>query len=232
MPNTSVRAAAEGMPNVNRRNLLIGAAAISTAVAVGTVAPHADAAPVSADLQGAIEAFRSADAAYAACEAREAAIAATIREDVFFPKWTPPGGTLSICAHHPNAFRSSASLEIKIAQKVERIESSFAAGLMNRAAYEGRTRDLAAQGGEGLAFLREREAEVEASGYHVAYRLTDEAYRAFVSAYDAVLRFPCKTMEDVRGKAACLLVGYQRLSLPIEGEDLVACLSSFANGEG
>jgi hypothetical protein len=232
MPNTPVRAAAEGMPNLNRRNLLIGAVAISTGVAVATVAPPADAAAVSAGLRSAIEAFRSAEDAYVTCQAKEAAIAETVGEDDLFPKWTPPGGIVSIWAHRPNAFRTSASLEIAIAQKVERIEGSFAAGLMNRAAYERQTRDLAAQGGAGLAFLREREAVVEASGYHEAYRQTDEAYRAFADAFNAVLRHPCKTLDDVRDKASCLLVGYQRLSLPIEGEDLVDCLSSFANREG
>jgi hypothetical protein len=43
MPNTTVRAAAEGMPAINRRRILIGLAAASTAAAV-TTAPAAHAA--------------------------------------------------------------------------------------------------------------------------------------------------------------------------------------------
>ena len=41
MPNTSVRAAAEGMPEINRRRLLLGLAAASTAAATVTVATDA-----------------------------------------------------------------------------------------------------------------------------------------------------------------------------------------------
>ncbi|WP_143748325.1 hypothetical protein [Mesorhizobium carmichaelinearum] len=43
MPNTTVRAAAEGMPDVNRRRLLLGLAAASTAAVALAVAPHAHA---------------------------------------------------------------------------------------------------------------------------------------------------------------------------------------------
>ncbi|MBB6410828.1 hypothetical protein [Mesorhizobium sangaii] len=46
MPNTSVRAAAEGMPEINRRRLLLGLAAASTAAAI-TVAPDAHSAPLA-----------------------------------------------------------------------------------------------------------------------------------------------------------------------------------------
>ncbi|MER8464154.1 hypothetical protein [Mesorhizobium sp. M1396] len=46
MPNTSVRAAAEGMPEINRRRLLLGLAAASTAAAAVAVAPHSRAAPI------------------------------------------------------------------------------------------------------------------------------------------------------------------------------------------
>ncbi|CAH2402368.1 hypothetical protein [Mesorhizobium escarrei] len=62
MPNTTVRAAAEGMPDVNRRRLLLGLAATSTAAAVAaalaaastiidaTAAPSvADAIPATAE---------------------------------------------------------------------------------------------------------------------------------------------------------------------------------------
>ncbi|CAH2407148.1 hypothetical protein [Mesorhizobium ventifaucium] len=46
MPNTTVRAAAEGMPEINRRRMLLGLAAASTAAATITVASAAGCAPV------------------------------------------------------------------------------------------------------------------------------------------------------------------------------------------
>ncbi|WP_192362817.1 hypothetical protein [Mesorhizobium mediterraneum] len=45
MPNTTVRAAAEGMPAINRRRMLLGLAAASTAAAAITVASAAGCAP-------------------------------------------------------------------------------------------------------------------------------------------------------------------------------------------
>jgi hypothetical protein len=231
MPNTSVRAAAEGMPALNRRRLLLGAAAVSTAVAAATVAPYADAEPLSNDLKGAIAAFWSAATAYGACQAKEAALSEALEEDVLFPKWTPPGGILSIWEHRPTPFRTAASLEIEIARKATAIERAFADGMMNRAAYERVTSNLAIQGGEGMAFLREREAAVEASGYNEAYRLTDKAWTAAREAFYAVLCWPCQTIEDVRAKAACLLQGQERLGTEIDGEEFIACLSSFAGLE-
>lgn len=51
MPNTHVRAAAEGMPDVNRRRLLLGLAAVSTAAAAAAAFTIIDAtaAPSVAD---------------------------------------------------------------------------------------------------------------------------------------------------------------------------------------
>ncbi|MER8484617.1 hypothetical protein [Mesorhizobium sp. M1322] len=50
MPNTTVRAAAKGMPDVNRRRLLLGFAAASTAAAAAAAFPIIDvtAAPIPA----------------------------------------------------------------------------------------------------------------------------------------------------------------------------------------
>lgn len=226
MLNTSVRAAAEGMPNVSRRRLLVGAAAISTAAAVATVAPHAHASAGSTDLQEAIAACRSAEATYSACNAREEAIAEVLG-DKLFPKWTPPGGLTSIWSHRSKPFNSSAELEAEIARRLEQVEQSWASSLMDRAGYNRWMANLASARDEGLTSLREQEAAISASGYHEAYRQSDEAHRDLSTAFDVVLRQPCVTLEDVRGKAVCLLSGYQRLGLPIEGDDLVACFASF-----
>jgi hypothetical protein len=47
MPNNSVRAAAEGMPDVNRRRLLLGLASASAVAATAPI-PQADATPLPA----------------------------------------------------------------------------------------------------------------------------------------------------------------------------------------
>ncbi|PSJ57402.1 hypothetical protein [Pseudaminobacter soli (ex Li et al. 2025)] len=68
MPNTAVLAAAEGMPQINRRRLLLGLAAASTAAATGTVALAAEAAPaenpelirLGEELPGIVEEYQTA----------------------------------------------------------------------------------------------------------------------------------------------------------------------------
>lgn len=224
MPNTSVRATAEGMPALNRRTALaMTSAGIVSAITV--LSSSVKASPVAPSLQDALSACQSAVNTYSACTAKEAAIADGLG-DKLFPKWTPPGGLASIWSHRPRPFRASLELEIEIARKSEQVEASFAGGLMTRAAYDRWTHDLATQGREGLTSLREQEAGIEAAGYHEAYRLSDEAFRDARAAFYAVLRHPCQTIEDVRAKAACLLRAHERLGIEIAGEEFVACLSS------
>lgn len=67
MPNTAVRAAAEGLPAINRRKMLLGLAAASTAAAAVTVATPAPAA-VHDPLIDAIKAFRDGLAAFSAAD--------------------------------------------------------------------------------------------------------------------------------------------------------------------
>ncbi|TIL84652.1 MAG: hypothetical protein E5Y73_32330 [Mesorhizobium sp.] len=64
MPNTTVRAAAEGMPDINRRRLLLGLAAASTAAAAAATFTIIDAtaAPSVADAIPAMREKTSLDA--------------------------------------------------------------------------------------------------------------------------------------------------------------------------
>ncbi|PZV35987.1 hypothetical protein B5V02_22400 [Mesorhizobium kowhaii] len=173
------------MPNVNRRNLLLGAAAISTAAAVVTVAAHAHAAPTS--LEEAIAACQLAEETYGVYVARENAIANEL-DDKLFPKWTPPGGLSSIWSHRPNPFRSSADLEAEIARKREQVDQSWASSMMDRAGYNRWMANLATAENEGVASLREQEAFIESSGYHEASRLADNAVAVWSAAFNTLVR--------------------------------------------
>lgn len=83
MPNTSVRAAAEGMPDINRRRLLLGLAAASTAAATINVAAAVN--PASSESPRLIELGDSLHALEAAClKARDKVYA--IEAD-WAPRW-------------------------------------------------------------------------------------------------------------------------------------------------
>lgn len=227
MPNTSVRAAAEGMPNVNRRNLLLGAAAISTAAAVIMVAPYAHAAAGSTSVQDAIAACQSAESTYAICNAKEVAIAEALG-DKLFPEWTPPGGLTSIWSHRPKPFRSSAEFEAEIARKLGQVEESWASSCMDRAGHNRWMASLASARDEGLTSLREQEATIDASEYHEASQLSDEALERFGEVWGRLLRQPCQTIDDVRAKADCLLHSYEQMGWAVDAEEVVALLTSFS----
>ncbi|RWO39122.1 MAG: hypothetical protein EOS12_28635 [Mesorhizobium sp.] len=228
MPNHGVRAAAEGMPNVNRRNLLLGAAAISTAAAVVAVSPAAHAAPTS--LEEAIAACQRAEQTYVSTAAREKAIADALG-DKLFPKWTPPGGLSSIWSHHPKAFRSSGDLEAEIARKKAQVEESWASSCMDRAGYNRWMAGITSAETEGLTSLREQEAVLHASGHHDAMQQADDAIAVWNTAFQALIRHPCVTMAEVRAKAAALIHGYGALGVAVDDVEFIACLSSFC-GEG
>lgn len=223
MPNTCVRAAAEGLPIVSRRKAL---AFLSGGVAATVAAPAvvAQAGP-AASVQDALSACRASENAYSICYAREAAISEALGEKMF-PTWTAPGGVNSIWSHTPTVFRTSKSLKVEIARKREQIEGSFAGGLMNRPAYDRWMRDLEAQGSEGLASLREQEGVITASGHPEAYKQTDEAFEEALAAFRAVMVLPCQTIEEVRAKVACLVRAHKLLGVVVDEEDFVACLSS------
>lgn len=224
MPNTSVRAAAEGMPTINRRKalaLLTGGIAAAAVTAPAIVAKEAPASTV----QDVLSACDAAENRLGICEAREASIAEALG-DALFPEWKTPGGIASRWSHVPMTFRTSKALEAEIESRRELIEKSFGGGRMNRPAYERWMGDIEAQGTEGLAWLREQEAIIDASGYHEASDQTDEAFTEARAAFQAVMELRCQTIEDVRAKAACIIRVYHRLGVEIDGDDLVACMTS------
>ncbi|TIW62955.1 MAG: hypothetical protein E5V48_02515 [Mesorhizobium sp.] len=223
MPNTSVRAAAEGLPNVSRRKalaLLTGGLAAAVTAPAHTIQP----VPVTT-VQDVLSACHAAEEAYGLCEAREAAIAKTLG-DKLFPEWTTPSGINSKWSHIPKVFRTSKALEAELAQKREQVEKSVESGLMTRSAFVRWMGDIEAQGAEGLASLREQEGVIAAAGYHDAYEQTDEAFTQAKAAFEAVMALRCQTIEEVRAKAACIIRVYRHLGVEIDGDDLVACMSS------
>ncbi|WP_434723028.1 hypothetical protein [Mesorhizobium sp. RIZ17] len=223
MPNTPVRAAAEGMPNVNRRNALTF---LSAGMAAAAMAPSAVAASAPAStVNHALSAYKAAEDHYSICQNRETSITEALGEKLF-PKWTMPGGVSSRWTHVPLVFRASKALESEIARKRVQVAKSFADGLMNRSAYDHWMKDLTEQGDIGMASLREQEAVIEASGYNDAYQQADDAFYVARDAFLAVLAVPCQAIEEVRAKAACVISGYNRLGLELDGDDLVTCMSS------
>ncbi|MER8797850.1 hypothetical protein NKH75_27270 [Mesorhizobium sp. M0984] len=84
MPNNTVRAAAEGMPDVNRRRLLLGLAAASTAAAGLTVAPpaHSAAQAENPDLIRLGDALPLVEAEYVKAHKAERAVLAE-----WSPRW-------------------------------------------------------------------------------------------------------------------------------------------------
>lgn len=222
MPN-NIPAAAEGLPEINRRTAL--AMLSGGVVAAATTVTLASPPPPPTSLHDALAACYAAENEYRVCDARESSIAETLGENLF-PKWTAPGGGSSIWSHRPTLFRTSASLEAEIARKHAGIEASYAQGGMNKRAYDRWKRTLEAQGTEGLAALREQEAAIVTSGHTEASRLTDEAFERVRTAFYAVLVHPCQNLQEVRVKAACLLRVYNLLGLEIDGGDLAACLTS------
>lgn len=223
MPNHGVRAAAEGMPNLNRRKALT---LLSSGMAAAAIAPSVVAASAPASsVQAAISAYEAAEAHYDTCDKREASIAEALG-DGLFPKWIMPQSVSYRWSHVPLVFRTSHALETEIARKREQVAKSYAAGLMNRSAYNNWMKDLAEQGDIGLASLREQEAAVRASGFKDAEKQSDDAYFVAREAFLAVLAISCETIEEVRAKAACIIRGHERLSLEIDRDDFVACMSS------
>ncbi|AZO47117.1 MAG: hypothetical protein EOS54_04550 [Mesorhizobium sp.] len=225
MPNTCVRAAAEGLPAINRRKALAFLTGGIAAAAVTLPAVVANGAPAASTVQDVLSACHAAENRLGTCETREASIAEALG-DALFPEWKTPGGVASRWSHVPMTFRTSKALEAEIERRRELIEKSFGGGLMNRPAYERWMGDIEAQGKEGLAWLREREAVIDASGYHDASDQTDEAFTEARAAFQAVMELRCETIEEVRAKAACIIRVYKRLGVTIDGDDLVACMSS------
>ncbi|RWF68768.1 MAG: hypothetical protein EOQ34_24300 [Mesorhizobium sp.] len=223
MPNTCVRAAAEGLPAINRRKALAFLSG-GIAAAVVTTAVVADAAP-AATFQDVLSACHAAETRLGICEAREASIAEALG-DALFPEWKTPGGIASRWSHVPMTFRTSKALEAEIERKRVEIEKSFQGGLMNRLAFDRWMSDIEAQGAEGLASLREQEAVIADAGYLEAYTQSDEAFYAARDAFQAVMVLRCQTIEEVRAKAACIIRVYKRLGVEVDGEDLVACMTS------
>ncbi|RUW65867.1 hypothetical protein EN858_17380 [Mesorhizobium sp. M4B.F.Ca.ET.215.01.1.1] len=224
MPNTTVRATAEGLPAINRRKALAFLTGGIAAAAV-TASPVVANEPQASTVQNVLSACHAAENRLCICEAREASIAEALG-DALFPEWKTPSGVASRWSHVPIIFRTSKALEAEIESRRELIEKSFGGGLMNRPAYERWMRDMEAQGAEGLAWLRGQEAVIDASGYHDASDQTDQAFAEARAAFQAVMELRCQTIEDVRAKAACIIRVYHRLGVEIDGDDLVACMTS------
>jgi hypothetical protein len=213
--------------HVSRRALVSTTAALASALPLFGTSREELASLISEDLQQALDTCKAAEGAYSLCSGQESRIAEALG-DKLTPTWTPPGGVTSLWSHSAT-FRRSSALEEEIARRSGLVEDSRAAGLMGRAAYDRWQHELFVIGGEGVSYLRDQEAAIEASGYYEACTMADEAYRRAATALETVLCHRCHTLEDVREKAKRITACVKAIGREFDTDDVIALLSSFAD---
>ncbi|RWL45321.1 MAG: hypothetical protein EOR60_15385 [Mesorhizobium sp.] len=228
MPNNPVRATAEGMPVVNRRKAIAisGFGAVLATLAASTI--KSPASPVTASLEDALAACRSAEGAYSACLAKENAIADALG-DALFPEWTPPRGLIWL-PHSPKAYRSSKELAAFLVDKTAKVQKSFEEGMLARPAYDRWVADIQ-RCHEGVASLRDQEAAIAAAGYHDASEAADEALSVATEAWEDVLAHPCASFAEVQAKVDFVILYADKLGWSFEHEEAMQLLASLAGRE-
>lgn len=239
MPNTSVLAAAEGMPEINRRRLLLGLAAASTAAAVVTVASHAHAAPtenpelvrLGNDFPAVATEYNSALAALT-CIINEWSTVWPLapdeilanRQSTTMERDITGSGLYRKGASYPRYILTCEDLdwELKRAKSVLKgrtIDKRPLGGLPNRAAWEDALDEMVADYTVAAKYEAEKARILKASGYESARHRKDMAARALINAIDVIMAQPETTMAGVVIKAQALAAWgdvehWQRLLTP------------------
>ncbi|BCG88527.1 hypothetical protein MesoLj113c_46370 [Mesorhizobium sp. 113-3-9] len=217
MPNVPVRAAAEGMPNLSRRRLLLGLAAASTAAAVGTVAAHAGAkaAPVeNPDLIAIGNLTPAIEQAYVDAWEHEESV---VRK--WAPKWPTAPAALTAKPSHSSElerdfFGAHHGRHIYTSDYFEWRLDRAGRALKSRSTSPGSTRDgWRADFDEASRLLvvakkyERRTASIQkASGYTSAWKARHAAAQALAAHITAVLDQPDITIEGMLIKAEALAV--------------------------
>ncbi|TPK04590.1 hypothetical protein FJ872_27405 [Mesorhizobium sp. B2-5-9] len=223
MSNTPVRAAAEGMPAINRRRLLLGLAAASTAAAV-TVAPRAHSATIAENP----ELVRLGNAFPAIAEEHRAAKEARSKIINKWSKlWPSAPDEILIGGSHGRVierdltgcgvYRNGKTVGIvtcddldwyigraKRILKGKSIDKRAVCGLPNRASWELHLDELVAEYGVAAKYEAEQTRILKASGYKAANERRTKASTALVAAVDAIMAQPETTMAGIVIKAQAL----------------------------
>ncbi|TPN58621.1 hypothetical protein FJ976_01540 [Mesorhizobium sp. B1-1-9] len=226
MPNT-VQAAAEGMPEVNRRRLLLGLAAASTAAAACTVATAAhSAAPVEnpelVRLGNTLAAI--ADEYRAARDARIAIIDKwskvwPLAPDEIISDRQYGNGPIERDITGSGLYRKGAArclviytcddldwylTRAKRILKGKTIDKRSVGGLPDRDAWEDALDRYAAEYTAAAKYEAEKARILKASGYEAADRRKEAAATALINAIDGIMAQPETTMAGVMIKAQAL----------------------------
>ncbi|MBZ9888931.1 hypothetical protein LB559_13360 [Mesorhizobium sp. BR1-1-3] len=219
MQNTRVLAAAEGMPNLNRRRLLLGLAAASTAAAVGTVATHsgAKAAPAeNPDLIAIGNRTPAIEQAYADAWAHEKEV---IR--VWAPKWPSAPAELTakpsrhqperdfFGAHHGRHIHTSGDFEWRLHRASSALKSrSKSPSAWHTCSTREEWQAEFDKASRLLLIAKKYEAKTahieKASGYKPAWEARHAAAQALADHITAVLDQPDITLEGMLIKAEAL----------------------------
>jgi hypothetical protein len=225
MPNTSVRAAAEGMPEINRRRLLLGLAAASAAAAAVTVAPahpaglteNPELIHLGNQLAAVADEYRTAKAERTAIFTKWSKVwplapdeiidvrryGNVIEKDLADAGLVRPGEEWSL------RIRTCEDIDwyltrAKSILKGKTINKRPVGGLPDRAAWEDALDDLAAQYTAASKYEAEKARIHKASGFVAANTRQRKATAALVAIIDQVMAQPETTMAGIVIKAQAL----------------------------
>lgn len=204
MPNTSVRAAAEGMPQINRRAAMLGAGATMAALAASTRPAPAVASPL-VDL---IENHKRAHAAYDAALCVEGDLDQAYSDAFPEKEKVVPltiGGGVSLYVDSDYQHVDDCRSAIAKAYKAKEAALPSLVGSLGIASADDVTRRLRKAQADDLRAMRriiaEDTAQREAFGLLPAVRARDAASDAETEAAAALLAHPCLTVEEIRLRA-------------------------------
>ncbi|HEV2901542.1 MAG TPA: hypothetical protein VGX71_27625 [Pseudaminobacter sp.] len=234
MPNTPVRAAAEGMPTINRRNLLTGTA-VTAAVAFMASPADADASPLIALIQ----AHKAAKAAFLEAidlqEDMDKSYFAGSKKEIIVPLSITGGVSLDTDWDQAEWAVADCRKRIVSAYKDQRSRLApmerYAPDLHKAALEELRIKQI--------ADLREMRSQARAEqrrqdehGYGGANRRYWETSDAEMGALTAICAFRCATDAERAMKAEYLLSIKDGTRDELQSDDVIALLQSLVREGG
>ncbi|RWP23780.1 MAG: hypothetical protein EOR01_07795 [Mesorhizobium sp.] len=227
MPNTTVRAAAEGMPEINRRRLLLGLAAASTAAAAVTVAPAHSAAladnPELVRLGGGLaaiaEEYRIAVAERKAIIKEWSRVWPVAPDEIISDRqygsgpierditgtgiWRPGSKDRALVIVTCDDLEWELTRAKRIL-KGKSIDKRSVGGLPDRAAWENELDAIVAQYTAASKYEAEKARVLKASGYEAANERKHAAADALIGIINDIMAQPETTMAGVVIKAQAL----------------------------